>query len=180
MSEDTEYRLVIDALTNENIGVVKIDLNKWKGTHWIVDQDGDDRKSYKYRRLDASKYDTAIAFETHPVLEVKYKKYLHVFEDKEDLFGVLLLILASSAVACSYILGTVIMFSDLAPVLGDSIWYQVGYWFITLGTIVGGGGLLASMLSDFILGLHGTKKDDLVQKWLKFKRESEEDSAPDN
>ncbi len=180
MSTDIEYRLVIDVLTNENIGVAKIDLGKWKGTHWIVDQDGDDRKSYKFRRIDEAKYDTAIAFETHPVLKVKYKRYLHVFEDMDDMFGVFLLISASFSVACSYILGTVIMFSDLVPVLGNSGWYQTGYWLITVGTIISGGGMIASIVSDNILGTHSTKKDELVKKWLKFKEESEFNSEPDN
>ena len=179
MSQDIEYRLVIDRITDEQVGVVKIDPNKWKGAHWIVDQDGDERRSYRFRRIDAAKYDTAIAFETHPVLEVRYKNYLRVFDDKEDLYGVLLLIAASGAVATSYILGTVIMFSDFIPELGNSVWYQIGYWLITFGTVVAGGGMLLSILSGYLLGQSETKKDVYVKEWLKFKQESLDESSPD-
>jgi len=177
--KDAEYRVVIDEITGENIGVVKIDLAKWKGKHWIVDPDGDERKKYKFRRIDASKYDTVVAFETHPILEVRYKAYFHVFEDLDDLFGFVLLAVGVFAVACTYILSTVIIFSDLVPVLKNSLWYQGGYWLITAGTIIAGLGFIYAIASEHFLGLHYTRKDLKIEEWLKFKDKSQEDSSPD-
>ena len=179
MSKDADYRVVIDEITGAAIGVVKIDLNKWKGRHWIVDPDGDERKKYRYRRIDAAKYDTAMSFETHPVLEVRYKGYFHIFEDQEQFFGLGLLGAAGRAISCFYILGTVIIFSDLVPVLKNSLWYQSVYWLLTGIAVFGGLGLIASLISNTVVSSLGTRKDNKIEKWLEFKKQSEEGSSPD-
>ncbi len=76
------------------------------------------------------------------------------------------------SILCAYIMGTVIMFSDLAPILKNSIWYQLGYWLTMFATIVGGIGFAISLLSNSVLKNSQTKKDDKIENWLEFLKKS--------
>ena len=172
MNDRNQHRVVIDEVTDGDIGVVTIDMGKWKGSHYIVDPDGDERKKYKYRIIDAAKYDTVVSFETHPILQVKYKPLRHWFGDKEDQFALALVVAVGVSILCAYIMGTVIMFSDLAPILKNSIWYQLGYWLTMFATIVGGIGFAISLLSNSVLKNSQTKKDDKIENWLEFLKKS--------
>lgn len=172
MNNKNQYRVVIDEVTDEDIGVVTIDMDKWKGAHYIIDPDGDERKKYKFRIIDAAKYDTVIAFNTHPILQVRYKPLHHWFGDNEDLLGLIFVVAIGVSILCAYIMGSVIMFSDLAPVLKNSIWYQLGYGITMLATIVGGLGLALSMLSSSVLKDSTTKKDTKIENWLEFLEKS--------
>lgn len=172
MNNKNQYRVVIDEVTDEDIGVVVIDMDKWKGDHYIVDPDGDERKKYKYRVIDAAKYDTVIAFETHPIFEVNYKPIHHWFSDREDHFGMTTVIAIGASILCAYVMSSVIMFSDLAPLLKNSIWYQLGYGILMLSTIVGLVGLGLCTLASSILKDNKTKKDKRIELWLEFLRKS--------
>ena len=168
MNLKNQYRVVIDEVTDADIGVVVINMEKWEGNHYIIDPDGDERKKYKYRVIDAAKYDTVVAFDTHPILQVKYKSRHHWFSKNEDNFALVFLVAVGVSILCSYVMGSFIMFGDIAPILKNSIWYQLGYWIGMLLTIVGGFGLLISMRSGTVLKQSTTKKDDKVVNWLKF------------
>ena len=168
MNNKNQYRVVVHEVTDEDIGVVTIDMDKWKGAHYIIDPDGDERKKYKYRLIDAAKYDTVVAFETHPVLQVKYKPLYHWFGDKEDISGVVFVVAVGVSILCAYIMGTVIIFSDIAPILKNNIWYQLGYWITMLSTIIGGIGLAISLFANSVLTDSRTKKDNKIVKWLEF------------
>jgi hypothetical protein len=172
MNNKNQYRVVIDEVTEEDIGVVVIDMDKWKGDHYIIDPDGDERKKYKYRVIDAAKYDTVIAFETHPIFEVNYKPIHHWLGDREDVLGMSFVVSLGTSILCAYVMSSVIMFSDLAPLLKNSIWYQLGYGILMISTIVGGVGLGLSVISNSLLKENKTKKDKRIEKWLEFLRAS--------
>ncbi len=172
MNLKNQYRVVIDEVADTDVGVVIIDMDKWEGAHYIIDPDGDERKKYKFRIIDAAKYDTVVAFNTHPILQVKYKPRHHWFKKNEDHFGQVFVVAIGVSILSAYVMGSVIMFSDVAPILKNSIWYQLGYWIIMLSTIVSGFGLLISLRLGAILNQSRTKKDNKVVNWLKFLTES--------
>lgn len=173
----TECRIVIDELTGEETGVVKIDVGEWYEKHWIVDHEGDLRKNYKYRVIDEVDYDNCVTFDTHKVLTVKYRKRLMQFVDIGDCLWIFGAVGIATFLLFGLVMSFVVTFSDLVPVLKNSWWWQGGFWLTIATTMIGLVSVTTYFVCDNKLSEHRTEKDQLIDKWLEFKRKSEEGAS---
>jgi len=136
-SEKKEHRLVLSDESEEQVGIVVIDRSKTfdnKGYHWIHMPNGQVRKWYRFKNIDASDFDMLLTFKSLPKLKVSYRNISGKISSYDsEFFYELLTIFAIPAL----LWGIVIMFTGIGWQNADAL---INHWVGIFITILTGGG----------------------------------------